>query len=135
MFINGTSLDLTNYSPGCPPAGTASNFGDTACGDVTLTFDDLAAGAYTVPLSDGQYIPGAAVGKGTTLGDGAFDLTGGVFCNLVDVGTSTPCPNTSGAYALDITESGPMIPAPEPATLLLLGTGLAATFGVRRRRA
>ncbi|HEY4949078.1 MAG TPA: DVUA0089 family protein [Candidatus Acidoferrales bacterium] len=135
VYINGSSLDLTNYSPGCLPAGMASNFGDTTCGDVTFTFDDLAAGTYTVLVSDGQYIPGAAVGIGTTLGDGAFDLTRRVFCNLVDVGTSTPCPNTSGAYALDITESGPMIQAPEPATLLLLGTGLAATFGVRRRLA
>jgi hypothetical protein len=29
VFINGTSLDLTNYSPGYPPANTASNFGAT----------------------------------------------------------------------------------------------------------
>src|SRR5271154_3338099 len=83
-FINGTSLDLTNYTPGCPPAGTVSNFGDTTCGDVTLVFDALAAGTYTVLLSDGQFIPGAAIGAGTTLGDGFFDLTGGQFCNIAD---------------------------------------------------
>jgi hypothetical protein len=133
LFLNGTSLVLANYTSGCPPANGVTNFGDTPCGDVTLTFDDLAAGMYTVLLSDGQYIPCAAVGCGTTLGDGAFDLTGGVFCNTVDVGTGTPCPNTSGAWALDVTASS-VTPTPEPASLALLGTGLVAIVGLRKRR-
>lgn len=135
VFLDGTSLDLTNYISGCPPAGAVSNFGDTTCGDVTFAFDDLAAGTYTVLLTDGEYIPGAAVGFGSTLGDGFFDLTGGVFCNLQDVDTGTACPNASGAYALDVTESGASTPAPEPASLLLLGSGLAAIAGIRKRRA
>src|SRR6516225_5437175 len=85
-FLDGTSLDLTNYSSfmGCPPAGTVSNFGGTNCGDVTMTFDSLVAGTYTVFLSDGQYIPNAAVGAGSTFGDGFLDLTGGSFCNVAD---------------------------------------------------
>ena len=125
-FIDGTSLDLTNYTAGCPPAGAVSNFGDTPCGDVTFTFSDLAAGSYTVLLSDGQYIPCAAISVGcSTLGDGAFDFTAGAFCNLADVDTGTSCPNTSGAWALDVSVS-PATPAstPEPGSFLLVGTGL-----------
>src|SRR5277367_2140274 len=74
-FINGTSLTQTNYSSfmGCSPANTVANFGATTCGDVTMTFDDPAAGTYTVLLSDGQFTPAAADGVGTTLGDGFFD--------------------------------------------------------------
>jgi PEP-CTERM motif len=134
-FIGGTSLDLTNYSPGCPAANTVSNFGDTTCGDVLLTFSDLAAGTYTIVLSDGQFIPLAALGAGTTFDNSFFNFTGGVFCNLQDVDTGTACPNTSGAFAFDVTESTPSMPAPEPATVLLLGSGLAAILGVRKRRA
>jgi hypothetical protein len=132
-FINGTSLDLTNYTPGCPPANTVSNFGDTTCGDVQLSFTALAAGSYTIIISDGQFIPLAALGASTTFDDSFFDFTGGVFCNLQDVDTGTACPNTSGAWALDVTESGPSVPAPEPATLLFLCTGLALTLGARKR--
>ncbi|MFY9801947.1 MAG: DVUA0089 family protein [Candidatus Acidiferrales bacterium] len=134
-FIDGTSLDLTNYTPGCPAANTVSNFGDTTCGDVLLSFTDLAAGTYTIVLSDGQFIPLAALGASTTFDNSFFDFTGGVFCNLQDVDTGTACPNTSGAFAFDVTESGPSTPAPEPATLFLLGSGLAATLGFRKRRA
>src|SRR5580704_8857235 len=117
-FINGTSLDLANYSSfvGCPPANSVSNFGGTTCGDVTMLFPSLAAGTYTVLLSDGQFIPLAAVGGGTTIGDGFLDLTGGQFCNIADFtgGVETDCPSTSGAYALDITtnSSGPTVPEP-----------------------
>jgi len=142
LFINGTSLDLSNYTPGCPPANTVSDFGGTTCGDVTLSFDDLAAGTYTVLLSDGQFIPNAAVGAGSTLGDGFVDFTGGsndgtgFFCNIADFtgGVETDCPNTSGAYALDVLTTPAIAPVPEPASLALLGSGLLATAGFHRRR-
>lgn len=145
LFIDGTSLDLTNYSPGCPPANTVSNFGGTTCGDVSLTFDNLAAGTYTVLLSDGQYIPCAAIDPDcSTLGDGTVDpilgsvvsdftggYPGGQFCNLLDDtnGVITDCPNTSGAYALDVSVTA----VPEPDSLLLAGTALLASAGLWRR--
>jgi hypothetical protein len=137
-FLNGTSLDLTNYPSfvGCPPAGTISNFGGTTCADVTMTLDSLPAGTYTVLLSDGQFIPNAAVSAGSTLGDGFFDLTGGAFCNIADFteGVQTNCPNTSGAFALDVITKTAVVSTPEPASLALLGTGLLGILGLRRRR-
>jgi hypothetical protein len=123
----GTSLDLGNYGSfaGCPPAGLV-NFGGPVCGDITMSIADLAAGTYTIVLSDGQYIANAVFDDGT-LGEGFTDLTGGVFCNLAN--GSADCPNTSGAYALDVTTSGGgggTTTTPEPATLFLLSAGAIA---------
>jgi hypothetical protein len=139
-FIDGTSLGLSNYTAGCPPANTVSNFGDTACGDVTLTFAGLAAGDYTVLLTDGLYVPCAAnsVGCATgTLADGVgADFTAGYFCNLADVDTGTNCPNVSGDWALDVsvTSASSASPTPEPDSLLLLGSAVVAMAGFSKYR-
>lgn len=132
-FINGGSL-FANFSSGCPPARVVSNFGDTPCGDETFSFPSLAGGAYTVFLSDGNYLPVALFDNGT-LGEGFLDFTAGQFCNLFDLSTGTPCPNTSGAFALDVlTSPATMTKTPEPASLLLLGTGLLGIARLLRRR-
>jgi hypothetical protein len=112
----GTSLDLSNYGNpnflGCPPAAAPLIGGLPQCGDITMTLTSLAAGTYTVILTDGQYIPQAVYDNGT-LGEGFNDFTGGTFCNVAINGVN--CPNTSGAYAFDITGLPASVPEPAPA--------------------
>ena len=101
-----------------------------------MTFDSLLAGTYTVFLSDGQYIPKAGVGAGSTFGDGFLDLTGGSFCDVADSteGVQTDCPNNSGNFALDVIINGPAVSTPEPSGLVLLATGLLGLARLRNRR-
>jgi hypothetical protein len=129
----GTSLDLSNYSSftGCPPAGTENVGGSAVCGDITMNLGLLAAGTYTIVLSDGQYVANAVFDKGT-LGEGFSDLTAGVFCNLSVNGAD--CPNTSGAYALDVTTTTSSVATPEPGVLLLLAAGLSLLGAGKRFR-
>ncbi len=122
----GTSLDLSNYGNpnflGCPPAGTPLIGGSPQCGDISMTLPSLAAGTYTVVLSDGEYQANAVFDNGT-LGEGFTDFTGGGFCNI-DI-NSVACPNTSGAYAFDITGLPASGAVPEPAFGgILLGTAV-----------
>ena len=118
----GTSLDVSNYGSfvGCGPAGAPVIGGSPQCGDITMTLPSLAAGTYTVLLSDGQYIANAVFDNGT-LGEGFADFTGGAFCNLSINGVD--CPNPSGAYAFDITglpTSTSPVPEPAPVALVAL---------------
>jgi hypothetical protein len=130
VFVDGTSDILTNYTPGCPPAGTVT-IGSVAgqCGDVNLQFTGLAAGTYTVVLSDGAYLPAALFeDPGGVLGDGFFDLTGGVFqtCD-----TNGDCNDDTADWALDITTSGMSAapPVPEPASVELAATAALLVVG------
>jgi hypothetical protein len=130
----GTSLDLSNYGNpnfiGCPPAGAPVIGGAPQCGDITMTLTSLAAGTYTVILTDGQYVPQAAFDNGT-LGEGFNDFTGGTFCNVAINGVD--CPNTSGAYAFDITGLSASS-VPEPTLVVLVGAALVGLVLVRRRQ-
>jgi PEP-CTERM motif len=130
----GTSIALDNYPTfdGCTLGQAAAPVigGTPQCGDVAMSLDDLAAGTYTIVLSDALYLPNAFFDNGN-LSEGFTDFTGGQFCNLEINGVA--CPNTSGAFALDVTTITPTVATPEPATLLLLGTGLLAVFARRRQ--
>jgi len=135
-FIDGTSDILSNYPSepnACGPAGLVTvGTVPGQCGDVRLLFSDLAAGTYTVVLSDAEYFPVAVQETNGVLGDGFFDLTGGSF-PLQTCATSTDCNNDTANWALDITAP---TSAPEPATFGLAGLGLAIAASVswRRRR-
>jgi hypothetical protein len=125
VFVDGTSDILTNFSPGCPPAGTVT-IGSFAgqCGDVNFQFSGLSAGTYTVLLTDGDYLPYALFEDSGTLGDGFLDLTAGVFQTCVD---QDNCNNDTANWALDVTAgAGSSTPAatPEPPSLELAGIGV-----------
>jgi hypothetical protein len=129
LFINGTSDILSNYSPGCPPAGTLTIGSVPAqCGDVNLQFTGLAAGTYTVLLSDGAYVPNAVFEASPAyLGDGFSDLTGGVFQTCYD---ASDCNNDTANWALDITApDGSTIPEPAPLGMVAMGLAFAAGLG------
>jgi hypothetical protein len=119
--------NLSLFSPGCPPAGLVTVGSVTGvCGDNKLTAT-LAAGTYTLLLTDANYVP-FAVNPGpplsSLLSDGFGDLSGGVFqtcASLVD------CNTDSGKFAVDITGLG-QTSAPEPGTLTLFAAGLAVLF-------
>ena len=132
----GTSIALGNYPTfmGCTLGEAAAPVigGTPQCGDVTMTLDDLAAGDYTIVLSDSLYIANAIFDNGN-LSEGFTDFTGGQFCNLEINGVA--CPNTSGNYALDVTTITPAVATPEPTSLLLLGSGLLVVCFKRRRAA
>jgi len=111
-FVDGTSDVLTNYAGGCPPAGTV-DIGGQVCGDVTLS-ETLAAGTYTVLLTDADYIPAAVFENDGMLGDG-FET-----CE----GDAPTCITPDANWALDITTPDTVSPVPEPGGLWILGMAL-----------
>jgi hypothetical protein len=132
---HGTSDALSNFASfaGCPPARTM-DIGGVVCGDITMSVA-LAAGTYTLLLSDAAYLPNAVFDNGT-LGEGFTDLTGGAFqtCNT-DMTGATTCANDTGNWAFDVTTSSKAVSTPEPAGLASLIVGLGVlTVGGRRRR-
>jgi hypothetical protein len=130
LFLDGTADNLSNYPSepsACPPAGLVTIGSVPAqCGDVQLTFTGLAAGTYTVLLSDANYVPNAVYEVTGYLGDGFSDLTGGSlpFQTCYDL---SDCNTDTANWALDITTSAGASSAPEPASFGPAGIGL---FGI-----
>jgi hypothetical protein len=109
----------TQFSSGCGSASTVTIGGTTVCGDNRLTVS-LGAGAYTLLLSDANYIP-YAISPGPPvsmlLSDGFADFTGGVFQTCTSSGA---CVADTGNFAVD-TVQVPAPTAPEPQAIHLVG--------------
>ena len=138
----GTSIDVSNYDNplflGCPAANTENVNGTAVCGDVSMTPPVLAAGTYTIVISDGQFQANAIFDNGT-LGEGFSDFTGGMFCNVVVDASNDACPNNSGAWGLQFTSGSDarlnISELPEPASSWMAGLallGLAAANYLRK---
>ncbi len=130
MYVDGSGNPLADadnllnppwsYVGNCPPAGTVAIGSDNDCGDDFMQVA-LAAGTYTLVLTDANYIPNAIYDNGA-LSEGFTDLTAGVFQTCDPV--SNACITTNGNYAVDITT--PSVLTPEPGALWLMAAGLAA---------
>ena len=136
--------NLSLFTPGCPPAGLVT-VGTVAgvCGDDTLTAS-LAAGTYTLLLTDANFVPipvnpgsssafdltdNTSDNYGSSTGNGAYnDLSGGVFQTCA---TDVDCNTDNGNFAVDITDA---LAAPEPASVMLLGSAIAGLAYMRHRR-
>lgn len=124
----------TQFFPGCPPAGNVTIGTELVCADNTLTAT-LAAGSYTLLLSDAGYQPiafnpGDPSPQDLTSANSYTDLTAGVFQTCNDQGD---CITPNGNFAVDLLFAA-VGPVPEPGSLLLLGSGLAALIWKRKRR-
>jgi hypothetical protein len=89
----------------------------------------LAAGTYTLVLTDANYIANAIYDNGA-LSEGFTDFTAGVFQTCDPV--SNACITTNGIYAVDITSTSGF--TPEPGALSLMAAGLAALCCLRQFR-
>ena len=96
----------------CPSAGLVAIGSNNDCGDDWMQIT-LAAGTYTLLLSDANYIP-AAINDNGSLSEGFTDLTAGVF-QTCDPGANA-CITPNGNYAVDITSPGLVYPAPQTIT-------------------
>lgn len=122
-----------------------SNFDDQPLATLTQTITDVSGATYTVGFfgydggagGDGNAFLSVSVGSaGATMNDtvavwtpAGFTFTG----TGSDTLTISAQTNPSEWYVDDVTVLGPS-PTPEPASLLLMGTGLLGMAGVLRRR-
>jgi hypothetical protein len=117
-----------SYVGNCPTAGTVAIGSDNDCGDDFMQAG-LAAGTYSLVLTDANYIPNAIFDNGA-LSEGFTDLTAGVFQTCDPV--SNACITPNGNYAVDITSTSGF--TPEPGALWLMAAGLAALCCLKQLR-
>lgn len=111
------NYDRIQWETGDASGGTGGLGGSSA----RVGYSNGAAGAANVSFE----LFGSAI-------NGAFLDTGPASTRLISNSLNS---NVAGRYVFNVREGGVVDPVPEPATMILLGTGLAGVaVGVRRRR-
>jgi outer membrane protein assembly factor BamB len=132
--------------PPCPPpplAGDESLF--TANGNLYETFDTLDPSTFTPIIDPELYQINSATGQATLIGptafaiDAAIDLNGTVYAFTADAQVLSLDPATGSTtfltnYDPSAAIVGGVAPTPEPSSLALAGTGMAALLVFKRRR-
>jgi hypothetical protein len=137
MYVDGSLNPLADadnllnapwsFVGNCPPAGTVAIGANNDCGDDFMQVA-LAAGTYTLLLTDANYIPTSIYDNGA-LSEGFADLTGGVFQTC-----DSACITPNGNFAVDIVSIQAGLSTPEPGALSLLSIGLAFLAGMKQLR-
>jgi len=134
LFSGSGALIGFTDSGSCPPQNIDPGTG--LCGDGLLTKNNLAAGSYTVALSEFFNIPNGLNLSSGFLEDGMGNFTGQTLCGATGGFRDAGCNQRKNNYALDITGVSAATAVPEPSFMLITGIVLvAATAAGRRKKA